>query len=71
MPVSVLLTKQQYKVLPSELAKVCQELDEYLIKGWVHLSTSLYEAPILFYMQKGWVPLYVYRLLGIYQMNEI
>ena len=55
-------SKWQYRMSPSELAKVYRQLDEYLSKGWVHPSTSLYGAPILFYAQKGWRPLYVYRL---------
>ena len=37
---------------PSELAKVHRQLDEYLSKSWVCLSTSPHGAPILFVYKK-------------------
>ena len=55
---------------PSELADVWQQLDEYLNKGWVHLSMSPYGAPIIFMHKKDW-GLYVHRLPGIKHINEI
>ena len=33
---------------PVELVEVRKQLDEYLSKGWIRLSTSPYGAPILF-----------------------
>ena len=48
-----------------------RQLDEYLSKGWVYLSLSLYGTPILFCVQKGWGLPYIYRLPGIKQIYEI
>ena len=37
---------------PTELAKVCRQLDDYLAKGFIQPSTSPYCAPILFARKK-------------------
>ena len=45
---------------PSELAKVHQQLDWYLSKGWVHLSMLPCGAPILFvYKKDGGLGIYI------------
>ena len=42
-----------YHMSLAELAKVCRKLDEYLEKGSIHSSMSLYGAPILFVCKKN------------------
>ena len=37
---------------PAELAEVRRQLDDYLAKGFIKLSTSPYGAPILFACKK-------------------
>ena len=37
---------------PAELAEVRRQLDDYLAKGFIQPSTSLYGAPILFARKK-------------------
>ena len=41
-------SKWPYRISPSDLVEVLQQLDKYLSKGWVHPSTSVYGAPLLF-----------------------
>ena len=44
--------RRQYHVSAAELAKVLRQLDEYLEKGWIHPSSSLHGAPIVFIRKK-------------------
>ena len=57
---------------PSELAEVCKELANYLSKGWVHSSTSLFGAPILCVCKKdGGLCMYIdYRAFNKYMKLE-
>ena len=43
---------RQYCVSAAELAEVRRQLDEYLEKGWIRLSSSPYGAPIVFIRKK-------------------
>ena len=53
-------SKQQYRMSPSKLAKMCQQFDKYLNKGWVCPSTSPYGAPILLFTKKdGGLRIYI------------
>ena len=39
-------------MLPLEHAEVIEQLDEYLSKGWIRVSTSVYGAAILLAWKK-------------------
>ncbi|GJP80461.1 hypothetical protein CLOP_g10671, partial [Closterium sp. NIES-67] len=42
-----------YRLSPAEYKEAKQQIEEYLRKGWIEPSASLYEAPILFVNKKG------------------
>jgi hypothetical protein len=57
--------KAPYRMAPTELRELKEQLQELLDRGFIRPSVSPWGAPVLFVKKKGWIHADVYRLPGV------
>ncbi|GKB69527.1 hypothetical protein Tco_0930939, partial [Tanacetum coccineum] len=59
-----------YRLTPSEMKELSEQLKELSDKGFIRPSSSPWGAPVLFFKKEGWIVLNVHRLSGTEQADS-
>ncbi|GKF81468.1 hypothetical protein Tco_0240070 [Tanacetum coccineum] len=65
----MLVAKSLYRLAPTEMQDLLNQLKELQEKGFIRPSSSPWGAPVLFVKKEGWFVPYVHRLSRAEQAN--
>nr|GFB81759.1 putative reverse transcriptase domain-containing protein [Tanacetum cinerariifolium] len=65
IPGAAPVARAPYRLAPSEIEKLSEQLQELSDKGFIRPSSSPWGAPVLFVKKEGWIIQDVYRLSRI------